>query len=229
MEHTLLSIFSLLHSLITIMLLNPCCIFSQALQSSQSEDLILKNYSLSSSSANLESAFTSLLKSGNFSSVEKFILKLKESKINFIEHFAEAKNKYLFNLNKVYDKLKYYDQKKIYRMSPAFEWSENRYDINLIIKHSAYLNSLACVHVDDEKMTIRKNQKNVHYEAKCILNNEYIHFELELKLYAEVREVLKPTVERGQTSFRIVKKVMDIWDRLIEPGNKMPENSFRLF
>ncbi len=74
------------------------------------------------------------------------------------------------------------------------------------IKHSALLSSLSCPFVDDEKRVIRKNQQDIHYEAKCILDNNYLFFNLDLKLYSLVSNIQNREVQRGETRYIINKK-----------------------
>ena len=89
---------------------------------------------------------------------------------------------------------------------------------------------MSCPFVDDEKFVIRKNQQDIHYEAKCIMDNNYLFFNLDLKLYSFVSNIQTKEVQRGETYYVINKKNSAEWDgRLIEAGNKLPENSMKLF
>ena len=98
------------------------------------------------------------------------------------------------------------------------------------MKHSALLNSLSCPFVDDEKLVIRKNKQDIHYEAKCILDNSYLFFNLDLRLYKLVTNIQNKEVQRGETRYLIKKKTDEEWDgRLIEGGNRLPENSLKMY
>ncbi len=89
---------------------------------------------------------------------------------------------------------------------------------------------MSCPFVDDEKFVIRKNKQDIHYEAKCILDNNYLFFNLDLRLYSFVTEIQSKEVQRGETQYVINKKNNEEWDgRLIEAGNKLPENSLKMF
>ena len=98
------------------------------------------------------------------------------------------------------------------------------------MKHSAFLNSLSCPFVDDEKLEKKKNKQDIHYEAKCILDNSYLFFNLDLRLYNLVTNIQNKEVQRGETRFLIKKKKDEEWDgRLIVGGNRLPENSLKMY
>ena len=98
------------------------------------------------------------------------------------------------------------------------------------IKHSALLSSLSCPFVDDEKFVIRNNKQDIHYEAKCILDNNYLFFNLDLRLYKYVDKIEKKEAQRGETYYVIEKKDKEEWDgRLLEGGYKLPDNSLKMF
>ena len=77
---------------------------------------------------------------------------------------------------------------------------------------------------------IRKNKQDIHYESKCILDNNYLFFNLDLKLYSFVNEIQSREVRRGETLYYITKKNNEEWNgRLIEAGNRLPENSIKMY
>ena len=159
-----------------------------------------------------------------------FISLLNSNKINYIsalESFYQKKHKIL---EKTFNKLKYKDETNIKKMSPAFEWAETERFVVFNIKHSTLLNSLSCPFVDDEKFVIRKNKQNIHYEAKCIMDNNYLFFNLDLKLYSLVSDIHSKEVQRGETRYMISKNRGEEWDgRLLEGGTKLPENSLKMY
>ena len=162
--------------------------------------------------------------------LEDFLLLLDKSKIDFNTEFEAFYQKKHKTLEKVYNKLKYKDEINLKRIAPAFEWAENERFVILHIKHSALLSSLSCPFVDDEKLVIRKNQQDIHYEAKCILDNNYLFFNLDLKLYSLVSNIQNKEVQRGETRYIINKKNSGEWDgRLIEAGNRLPDNSLKMY
>ena len=193
-------------------------------------DYILKNFQQLSEKNNLINSFTKIYKTGNINLLENFLSLLKEHKIDFNSEFESFYQKRHKTLERIYNKLKYKDEINIKRLSPAFEWAETERVVIFHIKHSSRLNSLSCPFVDDEKFVIRKNQQDIHYEAKCIMDNNYLFFNLDLKLYSYVSDIQRKEVQRGETYYVINKKNQGEWDgRLIEAGNKMPENSMKLF
>ncbi len=162
--------------------------------------------------------------------LDNFLSLLKKHKINFNSEFETFYQKRHKTLERIYNKLKYKDETSIKRLSPAFEWAETERVVIFHIKHSSRLNSLSCPFVDDEKFVIRKNQQDIHYEAKCIMDNNYLFFNLDLKLYSFVTDIQRKEIQRGETYYVINKKNSAEWDgRLIEAGNKLPENSMKLF
>ena len=193
-------------------------------------DYILKNFQQLSEKNNLINSFTKIYKTGNINLLENFLSLLKEHKIDFNSEFESFYQKRHKTLERIYNKLKYKDEINIKRLSPAFEWAETERVVIFHIKHSSRLNSLSCPFVDDEKFVIRKNQQDIHYEAKCIMDNNYLFFNLDLKLYSYVSDIQRKEVQRGETYYVINKKNQGEWDgRLIEAGNKLPENSMKLF
>ena len=193
-------------------------------------DYITENFENLSKKSNLVQSFTKISKSGDINLLETFLSKLKENKIDFNNEFETFYQKKHKSLEKVYNRLKYKDEINIKRISPAFEWAENERFVILHIKHSALLNSLSCPFVDDEKLVIRKNGQDLHYEAKCILDNSYLFFNLDLKLYSYVTKIQNKEVQRGETRYVINKKNNDEWDgRLLEAGNRLPENSLKMY
>ena len=193
-------------------------------------DYITENFENLSQKSNLVQSFTKISNSGNITLMEIFLSQLKEKKIDFnseYETFYQKKHK---TLERIYNRLKYKDEINIKRIAPAFEWAENERFVIMHIKHSALLSSLSCPFVDDEKLVIRKNQQDIHYEAKCILDNSYLFFSLDLKLYSLVTKIQNKEVQRGETRFLINKKKNEEWDgRLLEGGTRLPENSLKMY
>ena len=193
-------------------------------------DYITENFNTLSEKYNLINSFTRIYKTGKMDLLDNFLSLLKKHKINFNSEFEAFYQKRHKTLERIYNKLKYKDETSIKRLSPAFEWAETERVVIFHIKHSSRLNSLSCPFVDDEKFVIRKNQQDIHYEAKCIMDNNYLFFNLDLKLYSFVTDIQRKEIQRGETYYVINKKNSAEWDgRLIEAGNKLPENSMKLF
>ena len=193
-------------------------------------EYIKDNFNQLSQKSNLIDSFQKIFKSGQTKLLEEFTSLLNEHKINFISEFETFYQKKHKTLERVYNKLKYKDETNIKRLSPAFEWAETERVVLLHIKHSALLSSLSCPFVDDEKLVIRSNKQDIHYEAKCILDNNYLFFNLDLKLYKYVTKIENTEVQRGETWYVINKKDSEEWDgRLLEGGNKLPDNSMKMF
>ena len=193
-------------------------------------DHITENFENLSQKSNLVQSFTKISNSGNITLMETFLSKLKEKKIDFNSEFETFYQKKHKTLERIYNRLKYKDEINIKRIAPAFEWAENERFVIMHIKHSALLSSLSCPFVDDEKLVIRKNQQDIHYEAKCILDNSYLFFSLDLKLYSLVTKIQNKEVQRGETRFLINKKKNEEWDgRLLEGGTRLPENSLKMY
>ena len=193
-------------------------------------EYIKDNFNQLSQKSNLIDSFQKIFKSGQTKLLEEFTSLLNEHKINFISEFETFYQKKHKTLERVYNKLKYKDEINIKRLSPAFEWAETERVVLLHIKHSALLSSLSCPFVDDEKLVIRSNKQDIHYEAKCILDNNYLFFNLDLKLYKFVTKIENTEVQRGETWYVINKKDSEEWDgRLLEGGNKLPDNSMKMF
>ena len=193
-------------------------------------DYIKENFNTLSEKYNLINSFTRIYKTGKMDLLDNFLSLLKKHKINFNSEFEAFYQKRHKTLERIYNKLKYKDETSIKRLSPAFEWAETERVVIFHIKHSSRLNSLSCPFVDDEKFVIRKNQQDIHYEAKCIMDNNYLFFNLDLKLYSFVTDIQRKEIQRGETYYVINKKNSAEWDgRLIEAGNKLPENSMKLF
>ena len=193
-------------------------------------DYIKENFNTLSEKYNLINSFTRIYKTGKMDLLDNFLSLLKKHKINFNSEFETFYQKRHKTLERIYNKLKYKDETSIKRLSPAFEWAETERVVIFHIKHSSRLNSLSCPFVDDEKFVIRKNQQDIHYEAKCIMDNNYLFFNLDLKLYSFVTDIQRKEIQRGETYYVINKKNSAEWDgRLIEAGNKLPENSMKLF
>ena len=193
-------------------------------------EYIFKNFENLSKKSNLVQSFIKISNLGNIILLEEFISKLKENKIDFNSEFESFYQKNHKTLEKVFNRLKYKDDINIKKISPAFEWAENERYVILHIKHSALLSSLSCPFVDDEKLVVRKNKQDIHYEAKCILDNNYLFFSLDLKLYSLVSNIQNKEVQRGETRYLINKKHNEEWDgRLIEAGTRLPENSLKMY
>ena len=193
-------------------------------------DYIKNNFLELSKKSNLLSSFNKIFKSGQIILLKEFISLLDKNKINFISEYESFYQKKIKTLERIYNKLKYKDETNLKRLSPAFEWAETERVVIFHIKHSALLNSLSCPFVDDEKLVIRNNKQDIHYEAKYILDNNYLFFNLDLKLYKYVTTIETKEVQRGETYYLINKKDNEEWDgRLLEGGYKLPDNSMKLF
>ena len=193
-------------------------------------DYIKNNFLELSKKSNLLSSFNKIFKSGQIILLKEFISLLDKNKINFISEYESFYQKKIKTLERIYNKLKYKDEANLKRLSPAFEWAETERVVIFHIKHSALLNSLSCPFVDDEKLVIRNNKQDIHYEAKCILDNNYLFFNLDLRLYKYVDKIEKKEAQRGETYYVIEKKDKEEWDgRLLEGGYKLPDNSLKMF
>ena len=193
-------------------------------------DYIKDNFLELSKKSNLLSSFNKIFKSGQIILLKEFISLLDKNKINFISEYESFYQKKIKTLERIYNKLKYKDETNLKRLSPAFEWAETERVVIFHIKHSALLNSLICPFVDDEKLVIRNNKQDIHYEAKCILDNNYLFFNLDLRLYKYVTTIETKEVQRGETYYLINKKDNEEWDgRLLEGGYKLPDNSLKMF
>ena len=193
-------------------------------------DFIQTNILELSKKPNLIQNFNKIFKSGQIPLLKEFISLLDKNKINFISEYETFYQKKIKTLERIYNKLKYKDETNIKRLSPAFEWAETERVVIFHIKHSALLSSLSCPFVDDEKFVIRNNKQDIHYEAKCILDNNYLFFNLDLRLYKYVDKIEKKEAQRGETYYVIEKKDKEEWDgRLLEGGYKLPDNSLKMF
>ena len=54
-------------------------------------------------------------------------------------------------------------------------------------------------------------------------------FDLTLKLFDKVIKVERQNKERGQTKFSIEKEQKEEWSRLLKPGERLPENSSKMY
>ena len=62
------------------------------------------------------------------------------------------------------------------------------------------------------------------------MDNSYLFFSLDLRLYSLVNNIQNKEVQRGETRYLINKKNNEEWDgRLIEAGNRLPENSLKMY
>ena len=193
-------------------------------------DSIKTNFLELSKKSNLIQSFNKIFKSGQIPLLKEFISLLDKNRINFISEYETFYQKKIKTLERIYNKLKYKDETNIKRLSPAFEWAETERVVIFHIKHSALLSSLSCPFVDDEKFVIRNNKQDIHYEAKWIMENNYLFFNLDLRLYKYVDKIEKKEAQRGETYYVIGKKDKEEWDgRLLEGGYKLPDNSLKMF
>ena len=216
-----------------LLLLNKFIKSKQESKSSKIEinsEYIKNNFEKLSEKSNLIDSFNKIYKSGQITLLDEFISLLNSHKIDFNSEFETFYQKKHKRLERVYNKLKYKDEINIKKLAPAFEWAETERVVIFHIKHSALLSSLSCPFVDDEKFVIRKNQQDIHYEAKCILDNNYLFFNLDLKLYKFVTEIKSKEVQRGETWYVLKKKRDEEWDgKLLEGSSKLPDNSLKMF
>ena len=218
----------LLSAFIILLLFN--LILSKSDKIQITSDSIKTNFLELSKKSNLIQSFNKIFKSGQIPLLKEFISLLDKNKINFISEYETFYQKKIKTLERIYNKLKYKDETNIKRLSPAFEWAETERVVIFHIKHSALLSSLSCPFVDDEKFVIRNNKQDIHYEAKCILDNNYLFFNLDLRLYKYVDKIEKKEAQRGETYYVIEKKDKEEWDgRLLEGGYKLPDNSLKMF
>ena len=204
--------------------------FSKSDKIKITSDYIKTNFLELSKKPTLIQSFNKIFKSGQIPLLKEFISLLDKNKINFISEYETFYQKKIKTLERIYNKLKYKDETNIKRLSPAFEWAETERVVIFHIKHSALLSSLSCPFVDDEKFVIRNNKQDIHYEAKCILDNNYLFFNLDLRLYKYVDKIEKKEAQRGETYYVIEKKDKEEWDgRLLEGGYKLPDNSLKMF
>ena len=218
----------LLSAFIILLLFN--LILSKSDKIQITSDYIKTNFLELSKKPTLIQSFNKIFKSGQIPLLKEFISLLDKNRINFISEYETFYQKKIKTLERIYNKLKYKDETNIKRLSPAFEWAETERVVIFHIKHSALLSSLSCPFVDDEKFVIRNNKQDIHYEAKCIMENNYLFFNLDLRLYKYVDKIEKKEAQRGETYYVIEKKDKEEWDgRLLEGGYKLPDNSVKMF
>ena len=54
-------------------------------------------------------------------------------------------------------------------------------------------------------------------------------FDLKLTLFSKVTKIERQNKERGQTKFSLEKETKDDWGRLLKPGERLPENSSKMY
>lgn len=214
--------------------MNRICLLVILIISSVSAQAIDKqfidnNFSLFSKKDNLLPSIVKLVNLGKLDILKYYLNKLSDNHINFQDELEEAFNRKMTKLNSVFNKLKYKDEYGIQKVTPAFEWAENKYSVLINVKYSNMLNSLACPEVDDEKMIIKKDKRTIHYEARCLMSDYQMKFDLTLKLFDKVIKVERQNKERGQTKFSIEKEQKEEWSRLLKPGERLPENSSKMY
>ena len=193
------------------------------------EQFIDNNFDLISKKENILTSIIKLINLGQLDILKYYLKKLASNKINFKEELDEAINRKMTKLHSVFNKLKYKDEYGIQKVAPAFEWAENKYSVHLNIKYSNMLNSLACPEVDDEQLTIKKDKRTIHYEARCLMSDYQMKFDLKLTLFSKVTKIERQNKERGQTKFSLEKETKDDWGRLLKPGERLPENSSKMY
>ena len=208
-----------------LLLLIICSITAQTID----EKFIDHNFNLFSKEDNLLPSIVKLVNLGKLDILKYYLNKLSDHHIKFHDELEEAFNRKMTKLNSVFNKLKYKDEYGIQKVTPAFEWAENKYSVLINVKYSNMLNSLACPEVDDEKMTIKKDKRTIHYEARCLMSDYQMKFDLTLKLFDRVTKIERQNKERGQTKFSIEKEQKEEWSRLLKPGERLPENSSKMY
>ena len=193
------------------------------------EKFIDTNFALFSQKDKLLTSILKLINIGNYDLLKYYLKKLSAAKINFQNELEEAINRKMSKIQAVYNKLKYKDESDVQVAAPAFEWAENKHSVIMHIKYSSMLNSMGCPEVDGEKMTIGKNKRTITYHAKCIQSDYQIKFELKLTLFDKVSKIDRHTTERGESRFSISKEKPEEWGRLLKPGERLPENSIKMY
>jgi hypothetical protein len=165
-----------------------------------------------------------LLRSGNFKSLEYFLNELNKRNIKFRETLSVAINNVQKKLEDLHNKFRF-DESDFQLVVPAVQWAQSMHHVYLEIKFAHRHDSPGCLEVKNEQVDIHKDL--IVFTAYCVLGDVPIKFHLALQLWQEVatEESTYGFGSVGRYHVTLKKRVGGMyWDKLIKEGQEKPQN-----
>jgi hypothetical protein len=165
-----------------------------------------------------------LLRSGNFNSLEFFLNELNKRNIKFRETLSVAINNLQKKLEDIHNKFRF-DESDFQVVAPAFQWAQSMDHMFIEIKFAHRHDSPGCLEVKNETVEIFKNL--IVFQAYCVLGDVPIKFHLALDLWQDINKEESThrfgSVGRYQLNLKKMQSGM-YWDKILKDSVEKPHN-----
>jgi hypothetical protein len=165
-----------------------------------------------------------LLRSGNFKSLEFFLNELNKRNIKFRETLSVAINNLQKKLEDIHNKFRF-DESDFQVVAPAFQWAQSMDHMFIEIKFAHRHDSPGCLEVKNETVEIFQNL--IVFQAYCVLGDVPIKFHLALDLWQDINKEESThrfgSVGRYQLNLKKMQGGM-YWDKILKDNVEKPHN-----
>ena len=165
-----------------------------------------------------------LVKSGNFKTLDYFLVEINRRGIKFRDALNIAINNVQRKLEDIHNKFRFEDS-DFQVVSPAFQWAQSMNDIYIQIKFAHRHDSPGCLEIKDHSVELFKNM--LYFKGYCVLGDVPIRFELNLEMFQNIKkdESSWDFSSVGRFQLTLKKEMAGMyWDRLLKESNETPHN-----
>lgn len=170
-----------------------------------------------------------LIETSNTKVLEELLERLYTDKVEFKVLLNQLVTSKILQLNKLNEEFSKLDKSTFLVVSPAFSYSEDDYNVNLIILFSHRHNAPGCSEVDNPFSILYNNNFTFHFSGNCTLGDEELYFNLELNFFDQVHQIERMDISRGKAHVRISKEKKYKWEQLLRKGEEIPNNMVKLY
>ena len=185
---------------------------------------LLFNYILSESNSydSINKTINSLINKGEYSNLEKYLDELKLKNISFIDSLSNNINNKIKLIKNIGKQLSLLSTTNVRLVTPAFQWRETEWRIDLDIYFSHRSTAPGCSELDHYDTKLINNNMTFHFEGNCTLGDDELYFNLTLNLYRKIKNIQKINVSRKLVHITMTKEYGQYWNRLLKEGEDNP-------
>ena len=188
--------------------------------------LLLFNYILSEkySQDSVNNTIYSLINKGEYSNLENYLDELKLKNISFIEFLSNNINNKIKLIKNIGEQLSLLSKTNFRLVTPAFQWRETEYSIDLDIYFSHRSSAPGCGELDHYDTRLINNNMTFHFEGNCTMGDDELFFNLTLNLFKKIKNINKINPSRKLIHISMMKEEHQYWNRLLKEGEDNPKN-----
>jgi hypothetical protein len=165
-----------------------------------------------------------LVKTGNFKSLDYFLMEINRRGIKFRDALNNAINNVQRKLEDLHNKFRFEDS-DFQVVSPAFQWAQSMNHVFIQIKFAHRHDSPGCLEIKDQSVELFKNM--LFFKGYCVLGDIPIKFELNLEMFQNINkdESTWDFSSVGRFQLTLKKEMAGMyWDRLLKNAEENLNN-----